>query len=803
MLMNEIVQYALNAASYDTCEGCAGSAFHAITAAMATQGYYMMSQIVSVLAYHGSQSFAVLVYVCAAIGGLVSMALGMPPKLYLWFFMGPAVFHFLLGTEVQVEGVAWQIGDMPQSQSEVWLLAEPGVRDITVSNGNGGLMDLLSGPITLGSIFNWFSGYQFQGEGVTVPWFFAYMDSLISDTTQQLVSWFGFHSGTNQNVVNGSNSSGDYWYLLSSLKWEIMENITSATLSNPDLRDAFVTFLASECGDELKKNIDSGRYASVMNVGGSRESAPDTIFKEASGVGGVLKSLNGQSTVISDSLRRFVKAGEQQTQGFSEGSFLQFMGEGATSTNTGGGGTEAKSLVDQVDGENGVISCMNYLSLIVNGFRWEAGHIYYQLLRSLPKKPESLFNLGGTHFTGAELGATLFDGWQFARGMRTGLLGVQGVDEISPAEKSGDKFYPNLMMNLILVHLFRNEMIAAPRLSNPPGGLSANKQRNYVEMNLKTVGQKSKAGEFYVWAKMLPYLQGVLLYCFAIAYPFVCILILIPGWHKILFTWLSFWLWVKLWDLGFAVVVLLERSVWASFGAGNEAGLKWIPVVKMADISQITINGGDVNRLPSVPTLTSILNYSGAGNGGNTQAVADNAASAIISLFDKVMCAASLDLDLNNAYYIYIMVGLYLAIPAVVGQCVLGAKAGVAGLAMGIIDPVKEAGKAAASGWQGERNAQIRGGQEAMRQAAYAAALRKGGLAAGIINAQNEQAMLGMDSAFAQAKGQGYGHAAQMRGKHLDQQQNAMQGWLQQHKGMAAIAAQEVGANKAKTQMWG
>ncbi len=602
------------------------------------------------------------------------------------------------------------------------------------------------------------------------------MDYLISDLVQQMTSWFGFFSQGNDflSASSAANGNPDYWYLLSSLKWEVMESVTSATLSSPDLRDAFVTFLAGECGDALKRTINQSAYVQAANAGGSRSDVPATVFTGAElnkheSYQTVKKYLSPVSVPIPESLAAFACNGRvlDENEGrmaAPDGSFLKFInangveskfpeikeaasGTGETTSSDGAGWEEF------FYGNDGMLRCSEYIETLVHGFRWEAGLIYNQIIRSLPKRPGT--DTASMSFTGQDLGRSLFSGWVFAE------RGAAGPEKVQVPTDDNSTFYPDLLMNLIVVHLFRNEMIAAPRLANTSSvKTSAEKQKNYVEMNLKTVGQKSKAGEFYVWAKMVPYLQGVLLYCLAIAYPFVCVLVLIPGWHKILFTWLSFWVWVKLWDLGFAIVVLLERSVWASFGGGSDASTWWAPIVEMRGWGRVNVDttAGQATIVSQPFTGYSIASAASGTSGTGSALMDDTTFGQAMGILDHALCSMSINLDLNNAYYIYIMTGLYLAIPAVIGQCVLGAKAGAASLATGIIQPVTEAGKAAASGWQGEKNAHLAANSGSIGQAAYGKALRKNGLALQALNSQNDALVKGIEAQAMGAYAQGYGN---------------------------------------------
>ena len=60
-------------------------------------------------------------------------------------------------------------------------------------------------------------------------------------------------------------------------------------------------------------------------------------------------------------------------------------------------------------------------------------------------------------------------------------------------------------------------------------------------------------------AASLPYIQGVMLYLLTITYPFFACLLLIPGLHGGYLLWFGLWFWIKLWDVGFALVTVVDN----------------------------------------------------------------------------------------------------------------------------------------------------------------------------------------------------------------------------------------------------
>ena len=64
------------------------------------------------------------------------------------------------------------------------------------------------------------------------------------------------------------------------------------------------------------------------------------------------------------------------------------------------------------------------------------------------------------------------------------------------------------------------------------------------------------------YALNIPYYQGILLYALAAVFPFWSMLVLIPG-RAGAFLYLPLaWLWLKSWDVGFALVLVLDQLLW-------------------------------------------------------------------------------------------------------------------------------------------------------------------------------------------------------------------------------------------------
>lgn len=71
--------------------------------------------------------------------------------------------------------------------------------------------------------------------------------------------------------------------------------------------------------------------------------------------------------------------------------------------------------------------------------------------------------------------------------------------------------------------------------------------------------------QLFTWALQIPYWQGMMLFFIATAYPFIALIVLIPGRARGILNVPLAWLWIKSWDAGFAFVMILEKILYAIF----------------------------------------------------------------------------------------------------------------------------------------------------------------------------------------------------------------------------------------------
>lgn len=713
------------------CPECnAGSAFTPIAAAFTTLGYYAQANWLDQIYDHNLALFAVLLYVVAAIRGLIGFVMGANVKQYVWLFVGPPIFWWLTDQRVAVPAVKWIVGQQERNMEEVYRNSEVGLLndDYVITNGIqiSNNASPVGGSVRCGGV-----------DGACVSDFFAYFDYLLSDTIQQLVGMLGLgrarsndSAGGDTTIVKGIiGNKTMQWDLAEDLRWSFFADITGARIQDPALRRLFSIFMASSCGDEFTKQIDKSVLTSIKS--GSKSPLNTAILPndDPAGLGFIsgtapdyskfwshLASVPQKIPVYTDlkntilyhpsatavtSFEELLKANRVGI----EGNILEFTGD------LRGGGYP----IDQY------MNCSQLLTIVMQGIRWQAAHIAYQIMTSGPKDV-----LPSDYLT------MMLYGWD-----------ISDPDSGEPIQYTK---LDDFVEAMVLAYLFRNEL-EMTGLQTTETNFTTASQRTVSDLSdyQRINNQYEKFGELYTWAKLVPYFQGKLLYFLAMAYPFAAMFVLVPGMSKVFMQWMQFWVWVKLWDLGFAMVLQLERSIWAMTGNGFKAIDTNSTIYQLMSFNSDSAAGNICTPIDDRATIPAVAVKL-------WDFTSDNEAGALV---DRLLAlSGNIDLDLANTNYIYIMTALYFAVPTLTGSLVLGAKSGMASMIGstigGIASPVgRSAGTSAAGDFSGRMGTY----QAAMGQQGYVKGAQK--FAGGVIDAQNVRA----ENALLQAA-RNYGNAA-------------------------------------------
>jgi hypothetical protein len=75
--------------------------------------------------------------------------------------------------------------------------------------------------------------------------------------------------------------------------------------------------------------------------------------------------------------------------------------------------------------------------------------------------------------------------------------------------------------------------------------------------------------EFYGVSMLMPYLQGVFLYALALFFPFFAVMSVVPSQSRAILMWMMMWVWVKSWDIGWAIIMVIDKLLWQLMPGGH------------------------------------------------------------------------------------------------------------------------------------------------------------------------------------------------------------------------------------------
>ncbi len=130
-----------------------------------------------------------------------------------------------------------------------------------------------------------------------------------------------------------------------------------------------------------------------------------------------------------------------------------------------------------------------------------------------------------------------------------------------------------LMINEVSARLFLRELKkVSPNLAQieygrntvigPSGSFEAPSEQAKALRMVQTEDEYEEKADYLMAVLALPYVQGMMLYFLTIAFPLFALCLVIPGRHGGFLLWLGLWVWIKLWDVGFAAVMLIDNMLY-------------------------------------------------------------------------------------------------------------------------------------------------------------------------------------------------------------------------------------------------
>lgn len=189
-----------------------------------------------------------------------------------------------------------------------------------------------------------------------------------------------------------------------------------------------------------------------------------------------------------------------------------------------------------------------------------------------------------------------------------------------------------IVNELIARRLFNHMMMRAPALhgfdTNRFGATFRLGGEQQVAETARAIGELQSTemwqfkGDLLVGALALPYFQGLCLFLLASSFPFFAMMLVVPGRHGAILLWMGLWVWVKSWDFGMAVVMMIDNMLYAMFprgpGVTNEVlaqpGRAWHAVLTIdPTFSANTYYNIIATCLFAVPVVTAVFVKKGGG----------------------------------------------------------------------------------------------------------------------------------------------------------------------------------------------
>ncbi|MCB0346616.1 MAG: hypothetical protein KDD66_15990 [Bdellovibrionales bacterium] len=558
-----------------------GSSGTLAAAALETAGYYYQSYLLD--AYMGPMegSLGALIYIIGAIIAIV-VFLGMGQfKFALWFFLGPSLFFSAVVPRTSTEGVDWLWGDEQRSSIQAKHSAEYMAAD------DKGLTNVQSYTPRISSLFGWYN-------------------DLISGTIQEIVA-----------QINRSRIKSDVRFLM---RAEMVSHLKTTYVQDPEFKELMQLAMMGHCraameaGREWRqidpplKGLDPnvpepdptwplGNVSCLSGEDWSLNPPPDTPAGNqllcntggtATGCGSqdppaliinsrqcqrkmLYRNLIVKKVQLSDPAWRYLA---KLSIAYSDypGLFdnvlhdpkdVQNILSQMKANQTGGGDnitpaaiTDEVASLQRQYGQG--LSCQQVWNVTYIGVHRFAMMQTDRIVNQTEK---------GTEVSGTG----------------TGLTRQEIIDQWNKIAGANPDVDPNLPVNLYKIvaqSILKNE------LNNPTTSAFI---AGFVERSsdFTTIGvqgendlaltERARVGtrewqektQLMNTAATMPYYQGLALYFLSVLYPFFALLLLVPGKHTGFLMWFSLWLWVKSWDIGYAVVMLLDDALFSMMVARN------------------------------------------------------------------------------------------------------------------------------------------------------------------------------------------------------------------------------------------
>ena len=532
-----------------------GSVGSVLAATLATAGHSLQSAVLDFFEDGFASSMGALAFILAAIVAMLTIALGGHYKFGLWFLVGPWVFYWLLLPRIASGGVRWQVGGQAYDQ-QIVLSAAKGVTPQSAADKA--------------------NGYLRPGNEVgKVSWFFVWWDDFTSDVVNMLVSLLRLEvKRVDLRFIN---------------RTQRFQTLMSANVTDRKLAAYIGTVMQGECGQFF--GVMKDLYSANGRLNSSDE-VRNEFLRSVVQAENIWGKVPAESPVMMEFLEAQLLYPISDPQTAKEEDKVFSLGKRPIGYIAKNAKPLSKEEGQVYLRQKQFFSCPEVWLMGVAALRDQAANLvtaviaestspdldeksraifikqaytdlYDRVKNSCIKHYERLCKEGS--FEARQKCEQEKKDWErkanddqlreFADGVGKGWMNCLDENQQQLA------FFNEIGVRMLFNHLQRSapSYTVTTNELNVPKPWYARTDQTAHDIKEAAAGFEYEGKGIYLSAILaMPYIQGLGLYFLALAYPFACLLLVIPGRYHTFLQWMAIYFWLKTWDVGFAILKLVD-----------------------------------------------------------------------------------------------------------------------------------------------------------------------------------------------------------------------------------------------------
>jgi len=578
-----------------------------ITAVMQTSGFANQAVLLDELTVF-IQRFGLLLYIIAAISAFIAISMSGNYRIAMYLLFGPIIFSFLIGSRSAVDGSVWRIGaGPPRTLQGVAASEDEALRAVNSSTTDDKLKAVTRANIPVAFPFRLFTSVA---------------DGIIGALTKVVLPLSDDKRDDVKNVLFISKT-----YALDTLLNLRLDNDVALEILNRDLMgqcnqmlDAGLALASPELGVRKEQRL-TGALAAITGQN-ARDVQNQALSSMRATKAEKLASWEaGRELRISPSTvtTHYMAATQDVTS--PESASRRWLNKNAPGTKIeqSPNMTMTCGEIWDVAADSIIRSAMEQTSSILNEFGQqlsenEKGVFCVELARRVGMpladgdetecRQHSLVQLASIQMIRNAVRKTGYSKGIQAKKDQMNFVANQETLRAVPLD-SVDQDLELVDGKYNSVPRTENHPLYGPRdmgrFRSKTTGKVESFDRPYLTQNFDVSGELTSGFVYnqqyttrelrqgiFTLALNFPYYQGLLFYLLAAGYPFVCLVAVLPGRSGAILNYFLAWLWVRSWDFGFALILILDKILWnlfpstdfpKEFFAGRQIGELSIPSV--------------------------------------------------------------------------------------------------------------------------------------------------------------------------------------------------------------------------------